>query len=538
MWKTACIGFIICIACVELPGQNFTSSNLPIMVITNRTGWPLDSAWLYITVDVGVIDNKEGRNHLSDPFSYSTRSNIKIQGSSTVVFPKKSFRLELVDNSGKPRDMSIMGLPPHNDWDIKAQYQDKSLIRDDVAFSLFNQMGHYSSRSRFFELVVNGDYKGVYQLIEKIKPSKYRLNISKLTPQMTSGDELTGGYIIALDKYFVGDPGWYSKYASKDDSSNFFLYDYPHPDSMPQVQKDYIRNYFNDFEDALVSPGYTSSTTGYRRYIDVNSFIDQFIITELGRNVDGYRTSTFFTKDRVTSGNGKLQAIPIWDNNLSFGNCEYVYGNDPNGWQYTQYTFWNFVPFWWRRFLTDKTFTSQLRCRYNALRSNVLSESSIFKYIDAEAALLDESQQRNFTRWPIMGTVVPPNPSPVPTSYAGEIAYLKWWFNARLKWLDKNIPGECIISTPISNVPDSQLSVYPNPSQKELTIDYRTSGQSTYVNLQLFNMLGTPVGVIFEGSRKDGRHEEVADISSLPSGTYILKYTVNDETLYQKIIKL
>src|SRR5438132_323822 len=119
MRNSGWIGFIFCCLARYGLSQTFSSSNLPIMVITNHTGWPLDSAWTPIVVDIGVIDNKTGRNNLSDKFSYTTRANIKIQGSSTVVFPKKSFRIELIDNAGVPKDISMMGLPPHNDWVIK-----------------------------------------------------------------------------------------------------------------------------------------------------------------------------------------------------------------------------------------------------------------------------------------------------------------------------------------------------------------------------------------------------------------------------------
>src|SRR5690606_36324457 len=124
---------------------------------------------------------------------------------------------------------------------------------------------------------------------------------------------------ISLDKDKPGiEKGWHSKYMSNatNDSANFFLYCYPKPDSIAPQQMAYIKNYFDAFEDALAAPSYTSSVAGYRRFIDVRSFVDNFIINELSWNVDGYRSSTFFYKDRESASDSRLHAGPIWDFNI------------------------------------------------------------------------------------------------------------------------------------------------------------------------------------------------------------------------------
>jgi hypothetical protein len=527
----------------SLIAQAFSSSNLPILVLNKREPWQqIDSSWdgFEIIVSMGIIDNGPGkRNNLTDAFNnYNGAVSIKVQGSSSVGFPKRSFRITTVDAANQGVAVPLLGMPAHEDWVLKALYQDKSLIRDDLAFHIFNQMGHYSSRSRFVEVVIDGDYRGVYQLLEKIKRDKDRVNISKLKPTENSGDDLTGGYIISLDKFVPGvDKGWYSKYKSNatNDSANFFLYYYPKPDSITPQQMGYIKDYFDKFEDALASETYSGAVAGYRRYIDVRSFVDVFIVNELSRNVDGYRASTFFHKDKESQPNNKLNAGPIWDFNIAFGNATYNFGTDPYWWAYDQYALTNFVPWWWKRFMSDSLFRNDLRCRYHDLRTNILQETELNNYIGQMAQYLQEAQGRNFARYPILGQVIYPNPSPAPTTWDGELAYLKWWLHERLGWMDKMLAGTCVQVSEQSKKQD-ELIAYPNPFNDRVTVGF-TATKGMSVKIEVINLLGSTVAVLFQGVKDEGPYEEYADTSTLPEGTYILRINMNGEVQYRKMIK-
>jgi len=525
---------------LKFHSQNFTSSNLPIVII-NTNGQLIDSSWYYVVVNMGIIDNGSGnRNNITDPYNnYSGNIQIRLQGSSSIQWPKKSYRITTLNAFFQPADVSLLGMPEHEDWILKALYQDKSFLRDELAFRIYNQMGNYASRSRFVEVVVDGNYRGVYQLLEKIKKDKNRVNISTLKDTEISGNDLTGGYIISLDKFTTGDQGWYSKYKSNgtQDSANYFLYYYPKPDSMPQVQKDYIKNYFDQFEDVLVSPGFNHPTTGFRNYINVLSFIDNFIINEISRNADGYRASTFFTKNKESTGDGKLRAGPIWDFNIAWGNCSYLGGNNPYWWQYQQYPTINFVPFWWWQFMADSSFKNDLKCRYKILRENILNETVLFQYIDNMTAYLEESQQRNYTKWPILGQVIYPNPSPAPATYAEEISYLKFWLHERLIWLDQNLPGPpCIVSLPDKLNFDNYVHVFPNPFANTLNVSYSISG-NTSVKIELISIIGDKVIELYS-NKTTGTYNEQIDQGAFPSGTYILKMTLNGIEYNRKIIKI
>jgi hypothetical protein len=526
----------------ELPAQQFTSSNLPIVVLSGQAKGhtiPVDSFWFDQVVFMGVIDNGPGkRNNITDPYNvYNGDVVIRVQGSSTVGFPKRSFRVSTVNPAGQQTPASLLGMPAHEDWVFKALYQDRSFLRDDLAFRIFNQMGHYSSRSRFFELVIDGEYKGVYHLLEKIRRDTYRVDIPKTEPVDNAGDELTGGYIFALDKYVSGvDRGWYSKHKSHGELSNYFLFYYPNGDTITPQQASYIMDYVDRFENAVASPQYTTAE-GYRKYIDVPSFIDFFIINELSRNVDAYRASTYIHKHQSSNRGGKLTAGPIWDYNLGFGNCTESFGADPVGWNYPMAYEQNHIPFWWKRFMSDSSFVMDLRCRYRDLRKNVLSEAALFRYIDDMAAYFNEAQQRNFTKYPILNTNIPPNYGTPPGSYAGEIAYLKWWLHERIKWMDGQLSGPCVAAAVVEDLMEGdKVAAYPNPFHENFSIAYKTTEGMT-ARLELLNLVGSTVMVISDEKKKEGISQEQVNAGSLPAGYYVLKISLNDQTYYRKVIK-
>ena len=213
---------------------DFTGSHLPVVVIETGGREIVDDP--RIIAHMGIIWNSEGRtNQITDPFNgYDGLVNIEYRGATSQAFPKKSYGFETQDAMGENRNVSLLGLPEENDWVLYAPYSDKSLLRNIVSYRLFGDMGHYSPRTRLCELVVNGDYRGVYVLIEKIKRDRNRLDIARLDPDEISGEDLTGGYILKIDK-MSGDPGpaWSTKAGGI-----YFQYEYPEYDDIVQEQKE------------------------------------------------------------------------------------------------------------------------------------------------------------------------------------------------------------------------------------------------------------------------------------------------------------
>ncbi len=427
---------------------NFTSSNLPIVSI--NTGGVAIPDYPRIPAHMGIIYNGPGiRNYMNNPFNnYNNNIAIELRGSSSQSFPQKSYGFVTYDTSGLVQnDTMLLGFPAEHDWILYAPYDDKTCMRDVLTYDIGNKTGHYCTRTKFCELMLNGQYQGIYVLMEKIKRDANRVHVSKMDSTDVAGDSLTGGYIIKIDKTTgSATGGWNSNYVSNPTSHNIYIqYDYP-GSSIMQAQKTYIQQYVDSFETALSGPNFQDPTIGYRKYITESTFIDYFIVNEISKNVDGYRLSSYFHKDRYSKG-GKLKAGPLWDFNLAFWNANYCNGDLSTGWAYQ---FNNVcgsdgyqIPFWWDKFMQDTMYVKELRCRWNELRQTILSIPTLNNYIDSTAAYLGEAEVRHFTKWPIIGVYTWPNPSPIPTSYAGEITAMKNWIAARLAWMDANLPGTC-----------------------------------------------------------------------------------------------
>jgi len=478
--------------------QPFTSSNLPIIVINTNGQTIADDP--KITADMGIIYNGPGiRNNTTDPFNhYNGKIGIEIRGQSSQMFPMKSYGFELRDNTGNSQEKILFGLPKESDWILYAPYTDKTLMRNFLAYTMSREMGHWASNCVFVEVVINGDYKGIYVFMEKIKRGSGRVAVSKIAATDVSGDAVTGGYIFSLDK----EPnGWFSSYTapnSTNGNKRQFSYVYPKVENIVQPQKDYIKSYVDSFENALAGPQFQDPLSGVRKFADIPSFIDYFIVNEVSRNVDGYRLSSYFYKDR-NSKNAKIFAGPVWDYDLAFRNANYCDGSNITGWAYR----FNYVcpgdgaglvPFWWNKFAGDTAFSAQLRCRWKQLRQTTLSEAHFNVLIDSVFNLVNEARVRHFQRWPVLGQYVWPNAQPIPATYEGEINALKSWIASRLQWLDQNMPnaGACMdyqypgVQQPVI------ISINPNPFQGNAIIHIE-SPTAQAISLNVFDAIGRKV---------------------------------------------
>ena len=527
------------------PVKPFTSSNLPIMIInTNKQYIMSDNP---INVHMGIIYNGEQQtNYLSDTMNhYNGKATIRYRGNSSMMFPKKGYALDTETDTGHYK-VPLLGMPSEHKWVLYAAYNDKTLLRNAFTYQLYAGMGHYSVRAKYLELVINGNYQGVYLLVEKIKRDKNRVNISKLTPENVAGDDLTGGYIIKIDRKSIKRDGWYSKYPSNSNNDSvYFQYVYPENEEIQQVQKDYIRNYFQQFESALMGENWKDPQIGYRKFIDLQSFHDNFIINELSRDIDGYRLSAYFYKDK-DSKYGKIMNGPMWDYDMAWYNANFGEGNKVQGWQY-QFG-WNWqapppgeftypVPFWWRRFMEDPSYVNELNCRYQNLRLELLTIDNLYRIIDDIALKIKEGRERNFQYWPIIGKWVYSNVTPVAVSYDEEIQLMKDWIKNRLLWMDSNLPGNC----PDVGIEDdapiiSSVSTFPNPFSEGFAFNYYIRN-AAHVNIELVNSLGMNVQKIYTGVQSSGLYTNQIHTNDLPGGIYLLMFTVDDKVFTKKVIK-
>jgi len=335
--------------------------------------------------------------------TFTHNIGIEYRGSTSYrLSDKKSFGFETWDENGEDVDVSILGFPEEEDWILMGHVHrastntifDPSLMRHYIGYELFRSMGNYTSRAKFVEVTLDGNYMGVYVFMEKLKRDKERIDISRLEPNENDPENITGGYILKIDKTAGGDvaPGqplsyyennWDDDARYNEDISfrsiyatdqsvldfepfrdpyhplqymeTYFLYEYPKAADISIEQKAYIQNYVQEFETALINDDFTTDVRTYTDYIDINSFVDYFILNELVRNIDGYRISTYLHKDL----GGKLKLGPVWDLNIGY--------EDPGRIPITQWSI-NYnsfvrqdpclVPFRWDRFLADPQLTA------------------------------------------------------------------------------------------------------------------------------------------------------------------------------------
>ncbi|MBD2701161.1 CotH kinase family protein [Spirosoma sp. BT702] len=521
--------------------QTLTTSNLPIVLInTNGQSIPDDPK---LVCDLRIIDNGAGkRNNVTDKPSFTSKIGIELRGSTSQDFPKKPYGFELRDASGANSvDASILGMPSEADWVLNATYVDKTLIREPLIYDLGRQISkYYVPRYRYCELILNGKYEGLYILFEKIKRNKNRVDVSSIKKTDISGDAVTGGYIFKIDKYTGEESRMWTSTKQTNGIDVDIQIERPKIEDLTEEQFLYAKKFVTEFENALAGPKYQDATVGYPKYIKEDSFVDYLLINEICHNIDAYRLSTFFYKDR-DSKDGRLVMGPIWDYNLAFGNVGYCQADLPEGWSFDFTRICGDdvfeMPFWWDRLLTDKRFANSVRSRYQGLRTNVLKTERIHAYIDSVANVLTEARTRNFQRWDIIGVPIGPTHL-LGQTYQEEINFLKSWVKKRLEWMDKAIVpfGSSVLGTEL--IPDFNVTLSPNPSTDNVTLRYNLSQRAT-VQLLITDAAGRSVQRMTWPNQAAGDHEETLPAHSLPTapGTYILQLNADGKPISRKMVR-
>jgi hypothetical protein len=508
----------------------FDSSTLPIVVI-DTDGLAIQDE-PKIDALMGIIYNGPGQvNQLNDPFNeFDGQIAIEKRGSSSGGFPQASYGIETRGPDSVNYNVSLFDWPSDNDWILYAPYTDKALMRNVLTYKLGNELGRWAPRTQFCEVVLNGNYIGVYVLMERIKTNPGRVNIDELNYTDTLDNHITGGYIVKVDKTTAGGViAWTSPYTCQAPGTGpirFQLHD-PAIDTIHPLQKAYIQDYITDWEVALKSSNFTDPVTGYKPYIDVGSFIDFFLINELSKNVDGYRISTYLHKQRFSEG-GKLVAGPLWDFNIAWGNSNYCEGGNTTGWEIN----FNSIcggsgalqnPFWWNRMLQDPLFANEVKCRWTTLRQSTLSDTALTTYIDSVAAMLSVPAARHFQKWPILGNYVWPN-NFIGQSYQAEVNYLKTWVQNRTAWMDANMFGTCNVG--LQETSQTSIQIFPNPNSGAIQITgLEGSGQLVILDLS---------AKIIKQQIYDSKSLTI-DLEHLNSGIYFISEPTKG--IYEKIIK-
>ena len=318
-------------------GMPDMSSMFPQVKHTKVEGLKSNLPVVYITTETALNAQKKVTAHMKCE-GYDGPISIKLRGNSSLSFNQKKYTLETRDENGKEVNVALLGMPAHSKWVLLAPYNDVSMLRDPLAFQLWREMGHWGPRTTMVELVMDGEYHGIYIFCEAIKRGAERVNVSKLKKKDIEGRDLTGGYILRIDTYNEDDATFQSKVPGIGDgimtSQITWSCIYPKKKNLQPEQFAYIQNFVDSMELAIQGEDFMDPVKGYAHYIDVESFVDYFIHSELSLNADGYKRSAYFYKEKLHEDGtgGKIHAGPVWDYNLAYGNCNFCNANNLEAW--------------------------------------------------------------------------------------------------------------------------------------------------------------------------------------------------------------
>ena len=477
--------------------------DLPIIFIDTKQRCLDNRVTEKLPATIRVLDGKT--NNVADSSKATPYEiGIKVRGGLSAYFPKLNYTIEFHDSTGKDINASLLGLPPSDDWVLHGPYVDKSMVRNSFGHWLFRQTGRYSPRTKHFDLYINGVYRGVYVLIERIKRGKYRVNVSKLKETDIEGDDLTGGYIWTFD---YKDPSPRNKELGfKTSDGTKVILRYPKKDKVAKEQEEYIQNYLNELE-ALYKDGKNGS--GYENYVDVASAVDYILLEELTQNIDTYITNFFMykpkdkTNDQGNKTVGKITLGPPWDFYLAFKNWHTPESSndEKNGTDSTKSSQYQYDNIWiieklyaiyasslsWNQsnwvfeMWKDSIFQIEVSKRWAELRSGVWHTKTIDAYLDSMKTYLKSAADRNFKRWPNLGKASGQNdedPEPMKAcgatqlpvmnpaikiesnadTWDGEFEHVRTKMKEKMKWMDEQLgftePASPVVFEPIIHEPD------------------------------------------------------------------------------------
>lgn len=440
-------------------------TNLPTVSIHTLNGEiPYDKE--HQIVSQLTIISKDGTKLLSE--SGTTRE----RGNASRDFPKKPWRIKF------DKKQNVLDAPAKaKKWTLINNYGDKTLMRNLVAFEVSRRMGMaYTPYGTAVDVLLNGEFKGCYQLCDQVTINKNRVNITEMTPDDNQGIALTGGYLIEVDAYAYNEKSWFNS-----NKGNPVTIKSPDEDEITANQKQYIRNFFNKMENQ------------WSVYLDVNSFLRHFLVGEFSGNTDTY-WSVFMYKERDED---LLRVGPVWDFDLAFNNDQRIYPvNNHKDYIYRDggSCAGNMKTFVDNIVVKDATAKRQLVEIWDEARRSGLTEENLLACVDHWASELEQSQRLNFLRWPVLNQRVHQNP-PIKGSFQAEVEVVRTFIKERLLWMDKKL-GYTYIPNGIN----------------ELRLDMAQP-------YQVYSLSGQPYG---------------NSIESLPSGIYVIRQGIKTQKIVVK----
>ena len=375
------------------------TSNLPLVVIDTGSQkpqrgvvWDSEKGYYvptgedpYAYGEIYVINNSDGINQVDDYAETYSLCKVKLRGNSSGNYDKEQYLLKLIDEDGKSEKKNILGMGSDNEWILNVSFIDKSLLRNYLAYMTAGELMPYTPDAHFCEVLWKDEtgyrYQGVYLLMESIKVGKHRVDLpaysenGRITPALLRRDRYNENGLM-LDNYATQN-GF---------TSGYLDIEYPNKEDITEKGIRNITEQINRFERALYADSWEEFVK-YRDYIDMQSFVDYFILNEFFLNYDAGYNSTYM----YMNYSGKLTMGPVWDFDQAMDNNSTDIAN-----LYT--TAFHSAP-WFDRLLQDPVYVAAIIERYGELRESILSDESIGDFVYETVAYLGDAVERDWARW-------------------------------------------------------------------------------------------------------------------------------------------
>ncbi|MBQ4352020.1 MAG: CotH kinase family protein [Prevotella sp.] len=391
------------------------------------------------------------------------------RGNYSRTFPKRPYRIKFDSKQ------NVLDAPAKaKKWTLINNYGDKTLMRNLIAFHLSSVFEMpYTPYGTAVNVIMNGEYKGCYQLCDQIEVNKNRVNITEMKPTDNEGEALTGGYLIEVDAYAEDEISWFTS-----SNSTRVTIKSPDEDEITTEQSNYIRNFYSNMEN------------NWRTYLDTNTFLRHFLVGELSGNTDTY-WSVYMYKQR---GEDKLYVGPVWDFDIAFENDNRTYPiNNHTQWVYQYGSVEGYMRTLTTNIINDKTTKAQLIDIWDEARHNGIDEESLLAFIDNMSEQLQESQKLNFTRWDIINQYVHQNPR-IYGSYQGEVNNVKNYLKERITWIDNKL-GYTFVPRDPEPEPEPEPDPVDGIHSLRVNFDLPYQVYSMYGQLVSTNLNAVPDGV-------------------------------------------
>lgn len=418
---------------LDFYGLGTFETTLPVIYIdTKETRVTKENkSWASIAV-LNAEEDGSAHSVMEQPDeSFSITINYR-GASSYSQFDKKQYRIKFYkkEGSSKAKDYEFLGMGANSEWVLNGPFLDKTLMRNHLFYDIGREILEWAPDSRYVEVFVDGEYKGVYLAVEPVTNGASRLRLSEF-------GLLTGAtsYMVKRDRIGT-EENPLNTYGKEIGATYNELYiGYPSQKKLTEPQREWIEQDINRVEKVLYGENFADPKTGYAAYIDVDSFVNYYILNEVAMIEDAGNLSTYIYKEL----GGKLQ-ITVWDFNNGYDNYQW-FAQD-----YEE--FFAQDNSWFSRLLQDRSFVDCVVARYRELRQDIFTEEYFFSLLDSYEQILGEAIERNFAVWgytfsmDLLSDVVNEQGEIItrdPQSYEEAVVQLRTAIQKRFAFLDEHI---------------------------------------------------------------------------------------------------